>query len=202
MTKPKNGISTLRKQHLRFIAAHSHNKDIHESSNMLSNIDKMKKMQTMFEDKVTKSNVLFLDLDGTFVTYSQNKKKGLFVRPYTATFLKRLKPHFDFIVYSAAQAPHAKKVVETHFKKYVNIIYDNRYLFNGKKRYSAIKGLQKYWGIDDNINSVDINDREKVIEISRWWRRRTDNELKKICEKLLQMINSEDKKEEKKGRSY
>lgn len=147
---------------------------------MISRIDKIRKHK----------NLLFIDIDGTIVNFRSFKSIKIVPRPHLETFLRRMKKHFDIVLYSRAERDHVEFIRQRFCSKHVKLAFSQE--FTSMKSKLSPRFVEKDYQVffvDDNPSSIQKSDLNKLVRIKQWTSdHKKDRELIRIADKLLSQL--------------
>jgi len=173
---------------------------------------------TLKELKKKNTKTLLLDLDETLIT-SCSKRDGpdrvlipegerahpimIKIRPYVREFLKRMKEHYEILVFTASCSLYAETVVKEldPEKKFISYILDRNFCLETKngffiKDLRIIKNreLKNMIIVDNLVHSFGFQV-ENGVPILEWTGNRSDQELKFLADYLVAATKHDDLRE-------
>jgi len=122
------------------------------------------------------------------------------IRPFAREFLKKMKEHFEIMVFTAAMSSYAETIIKEldPEKKYVSYILDRSFCLETKNgfyikdlRIIKNRDLKNVVLVDNLVHSFGFQV-ENGIPIIEWTGNKNDVELKHLMEYLLDMKRAED----------
>lgn len=150
-------------------------------------------MQPLLHRKFT----LVLDLDETLIHFkTENGKSKFLIRPHTYKFLRNLYPHFELIIFTAAQKQYADWIIDKiDTKKYISYRFYRTHC--QMSRSAHVKDLTKlsrnlkHMLIVDNCKENFKLQKESGIHIKGWFGNTADRVLVGLEKMLIQMAQSD-----------
>jgi len=166
------------------------------------------------ELKKKNTKTLLLDLDETLITSckrdgpekilipdgDKNHPIMIKIRPYVKEFLKKMKEHFEILVFTASCSLYAETVVKEidPDKKYISYILDRNFCLETKngffiKDLRIIKNreLKNMLIVDNLVHSFGFQI-ENGVPILEWTGNKNDQELKYLADYLLEAKKYDD----------
>jgi hypothetical protein len=98
------------------------------ASNLINNLNR----EPLIKEKLTERKYcLVLDLDETLIHFRNDNGRAKFlIRPYTYNFLRNLEPHYELIIFTAAQKEYADWILDKIDNKVSQLIPRNSFLID------------------------------------------------------------------------
>ncbi len=125
------------------------------------------------------------------------------IRPFAKEFLKKMKEHYEIIVFTAAVSSYAETVVKEldPEKKYISYIFDRNFCLETKNgfyikdlRIIKNRDLKNMIIVDNLVHSFGFQV-ENGVPIIEWTGDKTDQELRYLMEYLLEAKKADDMRE-------
>lgn len=122
------------------------------------------------------------------------------IRPFAREFLKKMKEHFEIMVFTASVASYAETIVKEldPEKKYISYILDRNFCLETKNgfyikdlRIIKNRDLKNMVLVDNLVHSFGFQV-ENGIPIIEWTGNKADVELKHLMDYLLEMKKADD----------
>jgi hypothetical protein len=142
-----------------------------------------------YEKLKSDKELLVCDIDGTLSEAYITEKVHRFikVRPFATTFLRRLKPYYDIVLYSAAEDDRVSYLYRKFFEKFCIGAIGRSALIDEKKDLTALLEREfDIFQIDDNERFFCPHPKLTIKKISTYEGEFRDNELKKLYTELLE----------------
>jgi Dullard-like phosphatase family protein len=166
------------------------------------------------ELKKKNTKTLLMDLDETLITSCSLRDEPekiltpseggppimIKIRPFAKEFLKKMKEHFEIIVFTAAVASYAETIVKEldPEKKFISYILDRNFCLETKNgfyikdlRIVKNRDLKNMMLVDNLVHSFGFQV-ENGIPIIEWTGNKHDTELKHLMEYLLEARKHDD----------
>lgn len=122
------------------------------------------------------------------------------IRPFVREFLKRMKEHYEILVFTAACTAYADAVVKEldPEKKYISYIFDRSFCLETKNgffikdlRIIKNRDLKNMIIVDNLVHSFGFQI-ENGVPILEWTGDKNDKELKHLADYLIEAKNCDD----------
>lgn len=140
---------------------------------------------------------------GQILTEGNVPQVGIKIRPYTEEFLKKMKEHFEIIVYTASMGSYAQAVVKEldPHNKYISYVLDRSRCFQTKNgffikdlRILKNRDLKNMIIVDNLVHSFGFQ-LDNGVPILEWKGNNKDQELKFLMEYLISAKSYDDVRE-------
>ena len=142
-----------------------------------------------YEKLKSDKELLVCDIDGTLCeAYLMGKiHRFIDLRPFATTFLRRLKPYYDIVLFSAAEDERVSYLYQRFFEKYCIGAIGRSALIDGKKDLTALLEREiDIFQIDDNEKFFRPHPKLTTKKISTYEGKLRDNVLKNLYMELLE----------------
>ena len=142
-----------------------------------------------YEKLKSDKELLVCDIDGTLCEayLAEQVHRFIELRPFATRFLRRLKPHYDIVLYSAAEDERVSFLYRRFFEKFCIGAIGRSALIDGKKDLTALLEREfDIFQIDDNEKFFRPHPKLTTKKVSMYEGGLRDNELKNLYMELLE----------------
>lgn len=160
-------------------------------------IGKHNKGALITEPLTDRKYCLVLDLDETLIHFKNDNGRAKFlIRPYTYNFLRNLRPHYELIIFTAAQKEYADWILDKIDSKglITHRFYRNHCIMSRVCHLKDISLLNRDLNLTlivDNFQENFSLQKENGVHIKGWYGDTKDTVLEGLEEMLLNMANQD-----------
>lgn len=173
---------------------------MHQSLETKSKAHVVQDMLAAYLSVKKKSNILFLDIDGTVMQYRDFDLdcENTPPRPYLDRFMKKVAPLFDIVLYTAANFGYAAFIWKRFFRKHACLFFWNHHLVNKKKIIEDfLPHADNVIALDDEVRRYSDSAQKHVLAITTWRGEKPDTMLLQAAETIGEKIKGKGAKSSK-----